>query len=183
MNVKRLVTAAAAALALSVQAQAATVYNFWFDNDPSQGDVNGTVFGKIYGLGDNGFFNASDVVVYHNPGVAGLPSTPFSIKSYASSLGLFISKDFFFVHNSQIQYGVYQIYGGYFDLNVYCCGVNYNSLVSPDARHRVQNLDGIGPAPALRFAAAPEPTAWALMLGGFGLAGAAPRRRRRAVTA
>jgi hypothetical protein len=29
----------------------------------------------------------------------------------------------------------------------------------------------------------PEPAAWALMIGGFGLAGAAMRRRRRAAAA
>jgi len=37
-----------------------------------------------------------------------------------------------------------------------------------------------GPPPDAPASGAPEPAAWALMLGGFGLAGAALRRRRRA---
>jgi hypothetical protein len=180
MNLKLLFTAAAAALALSAQAQASTVYNFWFDNDPSEGDVAGTVYGKIYGLDDNYFGGASDVVILKNPGVPGLPSTPFSVEDYATDLGLFISQNLFVVNNSHVDFGVYQIFGGYFDMNVSCCGVEFNSLVSPDGAHRVQNVLGISDKPGLRFAAAPEPATWALMIGGFGLAGASLRRRKPA---
>ncbi len=177
MNLKLLFTAAAAALALSAQAQATTVYNFWFTNDPAEGNVAGTVYGKIYGLGDNGAFNATDVVVLKNPGVPGLPSTPFSVQDYASDLGLFITQNFFVVNNSHVDYAIYQIFGGYFDMNVPCCGVNFNSLVSPDAQFRVQNVNGLRNN-GVRFDAAPEPATWALMIGGFGLAGMGLRKRR-----
>jgi hypothetical protein len=176
MNLKLLFTAAAAALAISAQAQAFTVYNFWFDNDPSQGNVNGTVYGKIYGLDDNYVGGASDVVIFKNPGVAGLPSTPFSVQDYASDLGLFLSQNFFIVNGGHVDFAVYQIFGGYFDMNVNA-GPHYNSLVSPDGASRVQNLEGLD---GLRFQGVPEPAAWALMIGGFGLAGASLRRRRLA---
>lgn len=44
--------------------------------------------------------------------------------------------------------------------------------------------EGAGdPGPEFNGSAAPEPGAWALMIGGFGLAGAALRRRRVAITA
>jgi hypothetical protein len=181
MNLKLLLTAAAAALAISAQAQASTVYNFWFSNDGTAGgNVEGTVYGKIYGLDDDYVGGASKVVILKNPGVAGLPSTPFTVEDYATDLGLFLSQNFFVVNNSHVDFAIYQIFGGYFDINVPCCGVFFNSLVSPDVASRVQNTHGMGEN-GVRFDAAPEPATWALMIGGFGLAGASLRRRKPAV--
>lgn len=174
MKLKLLFAAAAATLALSAQAHASTVYNFWFDNDPGEGDVNGTVYGKIYGLDDDYIGGASKVVIFKNPGVPGLPATPFSVQDYASSLGKFISQNFFIVSGGHVDFATYQIFGGYFDMNVNA-GDHFNSLVSPDASSRVQNLEGMD---GLRFKGVPEPATWALMIGGFGLAGLGLRRRR-----
>lgn len=179
MNFKLLAaTVATAALAISAQAHA-TVYNFWFDNVQADGGtVDGTVFGKIYGLGDDGVYSASDVVILSHPaGLTGLPATPFTVQDYADDLGLFISQNFFIVNNQHIDYAVYQIWGGWFDMNVYCCGHGFNSLVGPnDPFPRVQNLEGMS---GLRFAAAPEPGTWAMMLTGFGGLGALLRSRRK----
>ena len=65
----------------------------------------------------------------------------------------------------------------YFNATDFAAAGNYDSqLLGADqfATLTVTNLGGGGPA-------VPEPSTWALMIGGFGLAGAALRRRRTVV--
>jgi hypothetical protein len=186
MNWKLLIAAGAASLALASQAQALD-FNFSFSEDPglavSPGvNVPGTVTGRIFDLQDNTFDQqAAFVEIFSVPaGVLDLPSMPFTVDGYAAFLNSFldnpnigISQNDFDVQNGQITLAVYQIFGGYFDLNV---GNEFNSMVSPDSESRVQNLGGFN---AITFSAAPEPAAWGLMLLGFGGLGAALRSRRR----
>jgi hypothetical protein len=181
MRLTLIVSAALAALALSTSAaNAADVFGYQFDNNPAdEGTVDGSVFGQIF-FGqevDNGVFYATNVTVTRHPHIDGVPDGAFNVPDYAALQGLFINQDIFEVIGGNIVWGEYQIWGGSFDLNIPCCGRQYNTLGS--AFGRVQNWEGIGPAPGLRFTAAPEPAAWALMVGGFGALGAMLRGRRR----
>jgi PEP-CTERM motif len=186
MNWKILIAGAAASLALASQAQALD-FNFSFSADPdlavSPGvNIPGTVTGRIFGLQDNtDGQQATDVEIFSYPvGIQDLPGTPFSVADYAAFLNGFldnpnigITQNDFDVQNGQITFAIYQIFGGYFDMNVQN---QFNSMVSPDSRTRVQNLGGFG---AITFSAAPEPATWGLMLLGFGGLGAVMRSRRR----
>jgi hypothetical protein len=186
MNWKLLIASGAASLALASQARALD-FNFSFSEDPSLTvspgvNVPGTVTGRIFGLQDNtSDQQASFVEILSVPaGVLGLPNMPFTVDSYAAFLNsslhnpnIGISQNDFDVQNGQITFGIYQIFGGYFDLNV---ANEFNSMVSPDSKSRVQNLGGFN---AITFSPTPEPATWGLMLLGFGGLGAALRSRRR----
>lgn len=185
MNWKVLIAGAAASLALASQAKALD-FNFSFSDDTglavSPGvSIPGTVTGRILGLEDNTFGQqATDVEIFSYPvGIQDLPGTPFSVADYAAFLNGFlhnpsigISQNDFDVQDGQITFAIYQIFGGYFDMNVQG---EFNSMVSPDSKTRVQNLGGLG---AITFPAAPEPATWGLMLLGFGGLGAVMRSRR-----
>ena len=185
MNWKFLIAGAAASLALASQAKALD-FNFSFSDDTSLAvspgvSIPGTVTGRILGLQDNTFGQqATDVEIFSYPvGIQDLPGTPFTVFDYATFLrsdlsnpNIGISQNDFDVQNGQITFAIYQIFGGYFDMNV--AGL-FNSMVSPDSRTRVQNLGGFG---AITFSAAPEPATWGLMLLGFGGLGAVMRARR-----
>jgi hypothetical protein len=185
MNWKVLIAGAAASLALASQAKALD-FNFSFSDDTglavSPGvSIPGTVTGRILGLEDNTFGQqATDVEIFSYPvGIQDLPGTPFSVADYAAFLNGFlhnpsigISQNDFDVQDGQITFAIYQIFGGYFDMNVQG---EFNSMVSPDSKTRVQNLGGLG---AITFTAAPEPATWGLMLLGFGGLGAVMRSRR-----
>jgi hypothetical protein len=135
-------------------------------------NVPGTVKGEIFGLQDNSNGPASSVVILSHPaGILNLPATPFLVSDYAATLGLFISQNDFTVSNGAITFGIYQIFGGYFDLNV---ANAFNTLASPNAATRVQNLQGLA---GVTFTQAPEP--FTLSLFGAGLAGAVAMRRRK----
>ncbi|THD61471.1 PEP-CTERM sorting domain-containing protein [Phenylobacterium sp.] len=189
MNWKILIAGAAAAAALASSASAQAL-NFTFSSDlslvgdgPIFGDdtiVPGFVTGTILGLQANGFDQqASDVLIdFVSPGVLGLPGKPFSLFDYANELAatvdpnIVISQNDFDVVDGQVVFAVFQIFGGYFDLNV---AGQFNSMVSPDSNSRIQNLGGLG---AVTFSV-PEPEAWMLMAMGFGGLGALLRARRR----
>ena len=150
--------------------------NFLFSFSNVTGNVPGVVSGKIYGLTDNATSFPTDVVVTAYPaGINGLAPAPLDINAYAASLGSFINSysGGFSVANGQITGGDYQIYGGYFDLNIFS---QYNTLFSPDASNYTGNLDGLG---GVTFTATPEPATWAMMLVGLGGLGFALRRSRR----
>jgi PEP-CTERM motif len=186
MNWKMLITGAAAAMALASSAHA---LDFTFSSDTTLGDptiVPGTVTGEIFGLQNNeDGQEASDVVITsYAPGIQGLPGAPFSLFDYANFLAanvdpnIVISQNDWDVENGQVVFAVFQIFGGYFDLNV--AGA-FNSMVSPDSLTRVQNLGGLN---AVTFSGPiPEPASWAMMLLGFGGLSAALRSRRRLAVA
>ena len=187
MNWKFLIAGAAASLALASQAKALD-FDFSFSADPNLAvspgvNIPGTVTGRIFGLQDNtDGQQATDVEIFSYPvGIQDLPGTPFSVPDYAAFLNGFlhnpnigISQNDFDVQNGQITFAIFQIFGGYFDMNVQG---RFNSMVSPDSETRAQNLGGFN---AITFASAPEPATWGLMLLGFGGLGAALRGRRQA---
>ncbi|THD62343.1 PEPxxWA-CTERM sorting domain-containing protein [Phenylobacterium sp.] len=185
MNWKMIFTGAAAALALASQAHA---LDFTFSSDLTLGDPtiqSGSVTGEIFGLQNNvdGQAATDVVITSYAPGVLGLPGTPFSLFDYANFLAanvdpnIYVDQNDWDVENGQVVFAVFQIFGGYFDLNV---ANRFNSMVSPDAQTRVQNLGGFD---AVTFSGPiPEPATWTMMLLGFGGLGAGLRARRRPAT-
>ena len=151
-------------------------FKFFSDGDGPGNPLGGMVTGEIFGLTDDAWSSASSVVIDgYTPSITGLPGTPFLVSDYAAILGKSVTQNQFLVIGHELVWGVYQITGGWFDLNVSAGGYGYNSLVSPDAQSRVQNRDGLG---GITFSAAPEPATWAMMLVGFGALGLALRSRR-----
>jgi hypothetical protein len=175
MKLKLLIAGVAVATSVASFANA-TNFFFSFTNNPGLGNVAGTVSGEIFGLTNNATSAATSVVVDSVPsGLDGLPATPFTAAAYASQLGEFISSNSFTVVNDVVTAADYQIWGGDFELNA---GGALNSLSSPDASMRVQNLDGLGGITFSVASAAPEPAAWAMMVLGIGAIGGAMRSTR-----
>jgi hypothetical protein len=183
MKLKLLMASVLAAVSCASLAHAGSPntnnYRFWFtsDGDGPGNPLGGKVHGIIYGLSD-GWSYASDIVITSAPAYVGAPSTPFSINDYATSQGLFINQDLFHVSNKQIDFAIYQIWGGSFDINIPAGGLWYEDLAGPTAAMRVQNVLG-----SIHFSVAPEPSTWAMMMLGFGGLGAAMRARRKPVPA
>ncbi len=182
MKLKLVLASAAAVLACATLAHADDFhFTFTSDGDGPGNPLGGVVTGEIFGLDNNAWSSASAVQIdSYTPTVTGLPGTPFLISDYAASLGFAITQNAFLVLDHQLVDGVYQISGGYFDLNVQAGGFGYNSMVSPDAQSRVQNRQGLD---GLSFSAAPEPATWAMMLVGFGALGMVLRSRRHLAAA
>ena len=97
-----------------------------------------------------------------------MPTEPATAQT---DLGLFSSQNDFTISNGMITDGVYQIFGGAFDLNV---ANEFSTFASPDSETRVQNLLGFS---AITFTPVPEPLTVALF--GAGLVGLAVARRCR----
>ena len=169
----------AASMPLAPQAKALD-FNFSFSNVTE--DVSGTVTGVIKGLTDNATSAASDITITFAPaGVTPLPATTFSIFDYATQLNSLWGSPYIVVNNFTVTNGVitdalFQIYGGYFDINV---AGQYNSLHSSDKApagtegHGLGNQDGLG---GITFTEVPEPASW--MLISAGLLGLGATRRR-----
>ncbi len=198
MRFRNLALASAALLAISSQAQALT-FDFSFSNEI--GLNAGTVYGRIYGLGE-GWSSASQVLITSLPeSFEGVPDTPFTIESYAQqSFDGVIYYNTFHVTGGQIDFAYYQIQGGFFDILVPFDGYYYNQLASLSGPFGAEGSTVISSITNARpstngsvFRAVaddapfgpfhqpvPEPATWALMLMGFGALGAALRRRRGA---
>jgi hypothetical protein len=71
-----------AVLAVPVsQPSTALTFDFSFTNDPTIGNVSGTVTGEIVGLTDNATSAATAVYIYSIPAPLSLPDVPFNILS------------------------------------------------------------------------------------------------------
>ena len=169
-------TAAAFILGLAANAHATDIA-FSFGN--VTGNVAGIVSGEIFGLVDNATSAATEILITSVPGgiAGGVPATPFSAFAYAASLGQSISANSFTLSAGVVTGAVFQIYGGFFDLNLQPGPGDsfYNELVTPDASLFVQNLDGLA---GVSFSPVSEPVS--MMLFSAGIAGLAAVRRRRA---
>jgi hypothetical protein len=151
-------------------------FYFSFSNSTANGcgncNIPGTVTGEIFGLENNSTTAATNVEVFSYPGgILNVPSAPFSVSDYAASLGQFVNANFFTVTDGQITDARYQIFGGYFDIDV---NNEFNTLTGFDAGTRVQNLLGLS---GITFTYVPEPLTVSLF--GAGLAGMAALRRRK----
>lgn len=157
-------------------------FYFSFSNSTANGctncNVTGTVTGEIFGLENNSEGPASEVEVLSYPsGISDLPTAPFTVADYASDLLLPISENDFVVSNGMITYADYQIFGGYFDINV---AGQWNTLTGANAEYRVQNLLGLS---GITFTPVPEPSSLPMLLMGLGFIGGALSflRRKKAI--
>lgn len=189
MKFKTLLAIAAMVSAVSVGAASAATVTFTFSN--VVGNYNGTVTGHVDGLVNNATSAASAVWVDSYP--AGLNqfgtySTPFNVLAWSGNLmensftlsGGLVTAAFFSISGAN---GINdQLY-----LNSACaCAfgtghTNFLNIGNNDTQY-VWSTGPLGAPDGVVFGAAqggvPEPTTWALMISGFGLAGAALRRRR-----
>ena len=178
MQLKKAILASILCCCFAFRAHAATIY-FEFSN--VTGNVPGTVIGKILGLTDNATSAATDLLITYAPPTlaALLPSTPFSVFTYANSLGgLPVSTNTFTLAGGTVTAAAFQVGGGFFDLAVQN---KYNQLVAPNYTTAVRNQSGFA---AVTFSdtplatTVPEPAGIALLSSGVLMLLAVRRRRR-----
>jgi hypothetical protein len=161
-------------MSLSANAHATDI-NFSFDN--VSGNVPGTVSGRIFGLVDNTNSAATEILITSVPAAiaGGVPPTSFSAFGSATSVGQYITFNSFTLSGGVVTDAVFQIYGGYFDLNLQPAfgDAFYNELLSSDVSLSVQNKNGFA---GVTFSSVPEPVSMALL--GVGVLGLAAARRR-----
>lgn len=140
--------AALAVVLTSGMARAAS-FNFAFSNDPSLGNVAGTVTGELIGLPFNGTGAATSVLIDSYP--AGLVQfgsypTPFDVLAWS---GGFFNENSFTVANGVIVSGAFSLSNANADqlfINSACCGgagTNFLDIGSGDDLY-VWNDNGMG---------------------------------------
>ena len=189
MKFKMLFALAAMVSALSAGAANAVTVTFTFSN--YVGNYNGTVTGRVTGLVDNATSAASGVFIDSYPvglNQFGTYNTPFDVLAWTGNVmensftlsGGLVTSAFFSISGAN---GVNdQLY-----LNSACaCAfgtghTNFLNIGNNDTQY-VWSVGNLGAADGIIFGSGqggvPEPSSWALMISGFGLAGAALRRRR-----
>lgn len=174
MNMKMIALTLAAALAMPIAANAAT-YQFNVRTADGQGG-----FAPAYSFRLNSkptpdaftdtpgfsFFQIDNVALIPSAGATGVPASPKNLQFYDEITGgAFSSSDF------DINYFGFQLFKG---------AVDAPKFVT-DHFDLYGSAGDIGAT--LDIAAVPEPASWAMLIGGFGLVGAAARRPVRRVRA
>lgn len=177
------VLGALAGILISPQRAHALTFSFSFSSNLTEfpSAVPGTVTGVIYGLTDNSTSAATEILINAYPaGVTPLPySAPFSAFAYSTWLAanvnsmIYVDANSFVVTNGAMTSAIFQIYGGYFDINVYASGAYYNQFYSSDTSTYVANTDGLQ---GVTFSQVPEPATLALLTTGLLGLGLARRR-------
>lgn len=193
MKRSMLKAAVAASLICGGSAAQAADFIFTFGSNLGDPDVNpasaqsGTVTGRILGLADNGTSSAQSVFIdtYSPDGSL----VPLDVLLWFSP---FDFENSFTVQNGQIVDALFlrsDEFGSSFDrlyINIPIYGLqgtNYASLGSNNATS-IWNNDGLQGITFTRIdTLVPEPATWAMMLVGFGAAGFAFRRNRKAALA
>lgn len=172
MKLKMILLALAATAAIPAMANA-TTYQFSVKTADGQGD-----FAPAYSFRLNSlpvpdavtdtpgfsFFQINNVTLVPAAGASGVPASPKNLQFYDEITGgAFASSDI------EINYFGFALFQG---------GVNTPQFVTGPFDLYVSSGE-IGAI--LNITAVPEPTNWALMIGGFGLIGGAVRRRKVSV--
>ncbi len=189
---KTAVAALAAALLAATAPAGAVSVTYSFTN--TVGNISGTVFGHIDGLVDNATSAATNVWVDSYPSGLGNYLTPFDVLAWS---GGSVNENSFTLVGGVVTAAFFSIVGanGINDqlyLNSACnCAfatghTNFLDIGSNDQLY-VWNVGDFNAQDGLLIPGAnpgvPEPAAWALLIAGFGLSGAALRRRRAVVAA
>lgn len=185
--------AALAAALVAVAAPAAAVsVTYSFTN--TVGNVSGTVFGHIDGLVDNATSAATAVWVDSYPAGLGNYSTPFNVLAWTGGA---VNENSFTMAGGLVTAAFFSIVGanGTLDqlyLNSACnCAystghTNFLDIGTHDTLY-VWNVGNLGARDGLLIPGAnpgvPDAASWSMLIAGFGLSGAALRRRRVAVAA
>jgi hypothetical protein len=150
-------------------------FDFSFVGDPSHSTVNGTVTGEIIGLQNNATSAPSDIIITSAPAGLGLLGLSYDLK--ANGWNLSSTGDTLTVANGVITNADYQAtFGGgdFFDLNfsVVNNGVTVAGLNGLETQGETftANLGGLSGATYTSAGlTAPEPSTWALLLGGLSM--------------
>ena len=132
----------------------------------------------------NGTGAASDIEIYSAPAalLASLPALPFSVFTYASNLSEPVVANSFTLVNGSVTNALFQIYGGFFDLNV---GGKYNQLTInnyiPDHTFPTSYIGNQSGLAGISFSATPLPTSLPLLAAGLALFGLVIWGRKRKV--
>lgn len=159
-------------------------YNPWYYNTPPTGGDGSNQFVALQGTSTLAqTFTMVGTVLDVSWLAAGRPGNGNNDgnQSYDVTLGALTSAEFFtsnnqgFVSESAHFSGLTS--GAQYTLTFVGLDTNPNGTYSTDQTAFIDHVSAIGSG------AVPEPAAWALMIGGFGLAGAALRRRRAVAAA
>jgi hypothetical protein len=185
-TIGRMALAGVAMAMLAASPAAAVTINFSFSSDtldPEIGNaVAGTVTGRIIGLVDNSTSAATSLFIdsFSVGGFAGVPVDVLTWSGqYANSFTLVngvITGATFHADTSASTFSqlFINVPLGYTNGNTNYASVGASNEIS------IWNNNGLR---GVTFGAVPEPASWALLITGFGLTGAAMRRRRVATAA
>jgi PEP-CTERM motif len=144
-------------------------FDFSFVGAPTHSNVNGTVTGEIIGLQNNAASAPTDIIITSAPAGLDLPSLRYDLN--ANGWTLSGAGDTITVANGVITGADYQASlngGSFFDLNFSITNngvtvAELNGLEYQGTKY-VANVDGLS---GVTYTLVPEPSTWAMLLGGL----------------